>query len=110
MARDHGGAPGAQLGMAPGGADAGMVVPAAGALGGLVHLHLDGQAGEGLSLIALAGAVDNLHPADDEQGLEVVALQLLEPLPGAVIQVQGELGVGGLLDGLGGPDLPPGPC
>ena len=88
--------------MALGGANAGMVVPAAGALGGLIHLHPDGEARESLALVALALAVDDVHMADDEQGLEMVVLQALEPLPGLIVEVEGELGVGGLLDDLGG--------
>ena len=96
--------------MALGGADGGMVVPAAGALGILVQLHLDGQAGECLAAEALALAVNELYVGDDEQGLEVMLLQALKARPGLVVEVEGESGVGGLLLPPWRRGLPPAPC
>ena len=88
--------------MALTGADAGVVVPAAGALGALGQRDRHGEALELLALVALAFALGHGDLGDNAQGGQIGLGEVhgLEPLEGGSGEGEGQSGVGALLDAL----------
>src|SRR5699024_6819316 len=97
---DGGGAAGAELGVLLVRTDAGAVGPAPGALGQAARLDPDGQARHGLAGPAFDGRVRDLKLGDDAQLRKVRALDALPKRRGVLADVQRDLRVQGLADGL----------